>query len=122
MRRAELDVDCCAEGYVLLLAEHALGDQCVAVGGDDGRVRRNLRRLLRLRIGGLVGFVVTEAPVADQVDDHVVPEALAKREREPSGGEHRLWVVGVDVDDRAVEALGEIGGVAASSGCPPGRL
>ena len=42
----------------------------------------DLGRHLRLRVGGLVGLVVAEAAVADQVDQHVVPELLAKRERE----------------------------------------
>ena len=63
---------------------------------------------LRLRVGGLVGLVVPEAPVADQVDQHVVPELLAERNRQAHRAHAGRHVVGVDVDDRHVEALGQI--------------
>ena len=69
---------------------------------------------LRLRVGRLVGLVVAEAAVADQVDDDVVAELLAEGERQADGADARLHVVGVDVDDRRVVALGEVGR-------PPGR-
>ena len=55
---------------------------------------------------------MAEAPVADEVDDDVVAEARAVGEREPDRRDRRLGIVGVDVDDRRVEALGEVGGVA----------
>ena len=64
---------------------------------------------LGLGVGGLVGLVVAEAAVADQVDQHVVPELLAERERQPDGADAGGDVVGVDVDDRDVVALGQIG-------------
>ena len=53
-----------------------------------------------------------ESPVADEVDDDVVAELLAVREREADRGERRLGVVGVHVDDRHVEALREVARVA----------
>ena len=53
-----------------------------------------------------------EAPVADQIDQHVVAELLAEREREPHGADTGGHVVGVDVDDRHVEALRQIRGPA----------
>ena len=76
------------------------------------RVALDLAGHDRLRVRGLVLLVVAEAPVADQVDDDVVAEARAVGEREPDGRDRRLRVVGVDVDDRRVEALGEVGRVA----------
>ena len=63
---------------------------------------------LGLRVGRLVGLVVAEAPVADQVDQDVVAELLAEREREPHGRDAGRDVVGVDVDDRDVEALRQV--------------
>jgi hypothetical protein len=67
---------------------------------------------MRLRVGGLVLFVVAVAAVADQVDDDVVLEAAAVRHRQPDGRDAGLGVVGVDVDDREVEALGEVARIA----------
>ena len=87
----------------------------------DQRVRVELahRRVLldqlvhqRLRVGGLVGLVVAEAAVADQVDHDAAAELLAERHRQPHGGDAGLEVVGVHVDDRHVEALGEVRRVA----------
>ena len=61
---------------------------------------------------GLVLLVVAVAPVADEVDDDVVAEAAAEGHREPDRRDRGLGVVGVDVDDRHVEALGEVARVA----------
>ena len=62
----------------------------------------------RLRVRRVVLLVVAEAPVADEVDHEVVAELGAVGEREPHGRERRLGIVGVDVHDRDVEALGEV--------------
>ncbi len=64
---------------------------------------------LGLGVGRLVGLVVTEAAVADQVDQHVMAELLPERERKPHRRDAGLHVVGVDVDDRYVEALCQVG-------------
>ena len=80
----------------------------------DALLLLDARVHLGLRVGGLVGLVVAEAAVADQVDDDVVAELLAEGEGEADGGDAGRHVVGVDVDDRHVVALGEVGG-------PPGR-
>ena len=74
----------------------------------------------RLRVGRLVPLVVAVAPVADEVDDDVVPEAAPEAEREPDRRDRRLGIVGVDVDDRDVEALGEVARVARRA--PVGRI
>ncbi len=71
---------------------------------------------LGLGVGGLVGLVVAEAAVADQVDQDVVAELLAEREGEADGADAGGDVVGVDVDDRDVEALREVRGPARGAG------
>ncbi len=76
----------------------------------------DLRRLHRLRVGGLVGLVVAEAPVADHVDDDVAPPALPIGHRQAACRRAGLDVVGVDVDDRHVEALGDVGRVRGGAG------
>ena len=55
---------------------------------------------------------MTEPPVADEVDDGVMPELGPVGEREADCTDRRLGVVGVDVDDRHVEALREVARVA----------
>ena len=96
----------------VLLRDHALGDQPVRVQLPHRRMVLDLRVHERLGVGRLVGLVVAEAAVADQVDQRVAPEALAEAHRQPHGGDAGLHVVAVHVDDRDVEALCEVGGVA----------
>ena len=70
----------------------------------------------------LVALVVPVAPVTDEVDDHVVAEALAVHHRQAGGGQAGLGIVGVDVDDRRVEALGQVGRVVGRATLArPGR-
>ena len=56
---------------------------------------------LGLRVRRLVLLVVTETPVADQIDEHVASERAPKIDGEVHGGDARVDVVGVDVHDRA---------------------
>ncbi len=53
-----------------------------------------------------------EAAVPDEVDHHVVAELLAIGESKPHRRDRGLGVVGVDMDDRNVEPLGEVARVA----------
>ncbi len=93
-------------------AEHALVDELRAVELAHRRMGLDLLDHQRLRVGGLVLLVVAEAAVADEVDHDVVAEAAAVGEREPDRRDRGFGVVGVDVDDRHVEALREVGRVA----------
>jgi hypothetical protein len=63
---------------------------------------------LRLRVERLVGFVMAEAAVADQVNHDVVAELLTEGESKPDCVDARLDVVRVDVNHRYVKALGDI--------------
>ena len=95
----------------LVRRQHALVDQLLLVELPHGRMRVDLLDHQRLRVRRLVLLVVTEPPVADEVDHDVLAEAAPVRHRQPGGGDRRLGIVGVDVDDRDVEALREIGRV-----------
>ena len=68
---------------------------------------------LRLRERRLVRLVVTEAPVADHVDDDVLVELLAEREGELDDPHAGLGVVPVHVEDRRLHHLGDVGRVDA---------
>jgi hypothetical protein len=65
-----------------------------------------------LRVDRLVLLIVAEAAVAAQVDDYVAREFAAVVDRQMHRGDARVDVVGVDVHDRQVVALREVGGVA----------
>ena len=110
VQRGEVVPHALGELVDLLLGHHAFGDQALGPQFRDALVRLDLCVHLRLGVGGLVGLVVAEAAVPDQVDQHVVAEFLAEGEGEAHGAHAGGDVVGVDVDDRHVEALRQIGG------------
>ncbi len=112
VRLAQPVLDGRDERLGLGVGEDALADELRAVELAHGRMGVDLLGHQRLGVGGLVLLVVAEAAVADEVDDDVVAEAAPVGEREPDGRDRRLGVVGVDVDDRHVEALREVGRVA----------
>ena len=99
-------------GVGLLRAHHVVGLELVRVEPAHGRVLLDPLVHERLRVGGLVGLVVAEAPVADEVDERVAPEGLAEGVGQADGGDAGLHVVGVHVDDGDVEALGQVRRVA----------
>ncbi len=92
----------------LLLGDDPLVDQLAREQLAHRRVLLDHLVHLGLGVGGLVGLVVAEAPVADQVDQHVVAELLAEGEGQAHGADAGGHVVGVDVDDGHVVALGQI--------------
>ena len=66
--------------------------------------------LVHQRLGErrLVAFVVAVAAVADHVHHHVLLEALAVFDRDARAVDDRFRVVGVDVEDRRVDHLGDV--------------
>jgi len=67
----------------------------------------------RLRVRRLVGLVVAPPPVAEEVDDDILREALPEGEGEPAGPDDGLGVVAVHVEDGRLHRLGHVGGVDA---------
>ena len=65
----------------------------------------------RLGEARLVALIVAEAAVAPHVDDDVAVERLAVFDRELAGEGHRFGIVAVDVQDRRLDALGDVGRV-----------
>ena len=59
----------------------------------------------------VVALVVAVAPVADHVDHHVLVEPLAEPEGQAGHPHDGLGVVAVDVEDRRLDHLGDVGGV-----------
>ncbi len=87
-----------SDGFgVGLVEEGALFNGGVAAGLGDG---------------GVVGFVVSVATVADEVDDDVGVEALAVLGGDSGDAHGRVGVFAVDVEDGDGQALGEVGGKA----------
>ena len=100
-------------GHRLRLAglDDAFGDQTVGV--DLARSRLVTDFLVHHRLGreGLVGLVVAVAAEADHVDDHVLLEPHPEVQCEPGDEDHRLGIVAVDVEDRRLHELRDIGAV-----------
>jgi hypothetical protein len=65
----------------------------------------------RLRVCGLVGFVVAVTAVTDEVDDDIAVELLTEDHRETGNGEARLRIIGIDVKHRDVETARNVTGV-----------
>ena len=74
---------------------------------DRGVLRYGLGRQ-RLGVGWLVTLVVTVPSVSDEIDDDVVVIFGPVGHGEPDSRQTRLRIVGVDVDDREAESLGEV--------------
>ena len=62
----------------------------------------------RLRRRGLVGLVVSKAPIADEIDHDVLVEAHAIAQRETRDEDHGLRIIGIDVEDRCFEHLRDV--------------
>src|SRR3546814_8704347 len=67
-------------------------------------------RLVHQRLGErrLVALIVAEAAIAPHVDDDIALELLAEIDRKLAGESHRLRIVAVDVEDRRLDALGDV--------------
>ena len=93
--------------------EVAALDECFGIEhahratGLDGLVHE------RLGVAGIVALVVTMAAVANEVDDDVLIKLLSVFERQFGNTHAGFGVVGVDVEDRCLDELGDIGRVFA---------
>ena len=108
MRRSKLGRDLFHERLRIVFCHDAFLDQTLRELTADGRMFRDLRCHQRLRVGGLVLLVVPVSAVAHEVDDDITLETPAVSECEADRRDRSFRVVGVDVDDRHIEALGEI--------------
>ena len=79
-------------------------------------------RLVHHRLGKcrLVGLVVTEATIGPDVEDHILSEGVAELGRNARDVDHGFHVVAVDVEDRRLHELRDLGGGSAKRASPPG--
>ena len=70
----------------------------------------------RLGVARVVALVVPVASVADHVDDDVLVEPLAERDRQPCRSDTGFRIVTVDMEDRGLDHLGDVGRVEGRSG------
>jgi hypothetical protein len=108
VRVGELLVGLGCERLRFLLGDEALADQLLRVDLPHRRMLLDLVVHERLRVAGLVGLVVAEAAVADQVDHRVAAELPPESHRQLDGVDACLHVVGVHMDDGQVVALREV--------------
>jgi succinyl-CoA synthetase alpha subunit len=91
--------------------DHSFGNQAVAVNPAHRRMLADRRIHERLGEARLVTLIVAEPAIAPHVDDDVALERLAILDRELAGEGHRLGIVAVDVEDRRLDRLGNVGRV-----------
>ncbi len=102
----------------LFRREDALAHETPRVERPHARMLRDLAVHDRLRVRRLVALVVAMAAEADQVDDDVLVELLAVVERDLEDAVGGLGIVAVDVEDRDLVDLRDVGRV---DGGPAGR-
>ena len=71
----------------------------------------------RLGVARVIALVVAVTSVADQVDHHVLVEALPEGEGQARRSHAGLWVVAVYVEDRRLDHLGHVSRVVARPRC-----
>src|SRR5699024_3254741 len=71
--------------------------------------------------GWVIGLVVAATAVAHQVDEDILAETVTVIDRQLCHPDDSLRVVAVDVEDRGVEALGQVGGVVGRTAGVRGR-
>src|SRR5437588_7801109 len=90
------------------LVDDAFGNQPLTVNLADRRVLLDRRIHQRLREARLVALVVAEAAIAPHVDYDVPSEGLAELGGELAAPGDRFGIVAVDVQDRRLNALGDV--------------
>ena len=115
VRRLELLDEGVVQCLRLARLDHALALQRLGVGLPHRRVLGDALVHQRLGEGRLVALIVTVAAVAPEVDHDVDLELLAELGREPCDARHRHRVVAVDVEDRALHAASDVGGVGRAA-------
>src|SRR5262245_62009103 len=65
----------------------------------------------RLRITGVVAFIMTMAAIAEHIDHHVLLELLTKIEGDSRYPDRRLRIVAIDMEDRGLHPSGNVSGI-----------
>ncbi len=91
--------------------DDAVGDQLIGVELARARMLVDLLVHQRLRDHRLVGLVVAEPAEADEVDEDVAMELLTVVHRDLDGEQAHLRIVAVDVQDRRLGHLRDVGAV-----------
>ena len=98
------------------LGDDALRDQLVGVDLQRRRMRADEPIHQRLGERRLVALVVAEAPVAEHVDDDRLVELLPVFDRDLRAEHDRFRIVAVDVEDRRLDELGDVGRIGRGAG------
>ena len=95
----------------LLGRQKALGDKPLAI--DFARGRKVLDDLVHHRLGHrrVIALVVTEAAIAEHVDDDVFGKLLAILGRHFRRIHHRFRIITIDVEDRRLDSQRHIRGI-----------
>ena len=113
LRGFELGVEAAAPIRLHLLdfagRHHAFADELFAVDLERGRMLGNRLVHQRLGEGRLVALVVAVPAIAEHVDDHRLLKLLPEFGRHLGGEHDRFRIVAVDVENRRLDHLGDVG-------------
>ena len=93
------------------LGDDTVLQQALMVDLVRGRVGLDGAVHARLRDRRFIGLVMTLAAVADHVDEHVAGKGHAVFQRQPGDQQHRLGVIAIDMEDRCLNHLDDIGAI-----------
>jgi hypothetical protein len=99
------------DGVGLVAGDAAQGEQALEVPLAHRAALADALVHARLGERGLVALVVTPAAVAVHVDHHVALEGAAEVHGQLDDLRHRLGILAVDVEDGALQHLGDVAGV-----------
>jgi len=87
-------------GHRVVADDDAVVDEPIGVDRPRRGALADLLVHHRLSHRGLVGLVVTEASVGDEIDDHILLELVAVVQRHAGDEDHRLRIIAVHVEHR----------------------
>ena len=103
------------EGLILGGAQQTLGDELFGVDLTHGWMGRYLPIHDRLSERRLIGFVMAMPAIAPEIDHHIGMELLAKSNCQPRDMDDCLRVITIHMEDRRLNALGNISGIGGKA-------
>ena len=100
-------------------SEQTLSNQTLGVEVASSLLYLDLAIHHRLGCRRLIGFVMTPAAIADQIDHHILAKSFAVIHSQLTGEYNRLRIITIDVQDWCANQLGNIGTVFSGTGIFP---
>src|SRR5699024_6610380 len=114
--RFHLVVEVSCSSFCVLRRQIATTDEVFGVGLANTAVVVDFVVENRLGHGRIISLIVTAQAVAQQVNEDIRADATTVLGRQRDVPYNCFWVINVDVEDRAVKDLSQVGGVVGRAG------